>query len=234
MNIFETKNFENQQSLLVYLKKIDSNYKQRMSSIDLFNIDTIFEWNENKKFYFASLLYHIRGHFIDFMWYLANFTPDPTIKKIILDNISEEIGSNTIISHEMLYNNFAQECGVNIHEEILQQKHYEPFIREFNTQHLQWIHDHDVDMGVSAFAAYERLDNIDYLFLLNLVNNLSLPSKALSFFNVHMYVKHFDATLDYILPIWQQDSNKIIIACEFIYEHQLHMWQQFSDYMQLC
>ena len=178
------------------LHKADNDYCRRLAAIDLFNYDKTALWSVRQKKIFAAVFYHVRGHFINFMWYVANFATDEQIKKIILQNIHEELGIGTKFSHEKLYEHFAQECGVDIKHELVHETHYLPFAKEFNQGHLCWLTEHDADEQFAAFASYERLDNIDYLYLNKFTGSLNLSSRAKAFFNVHVNVEHFDATLE--------------------------------------
>nr|WP_278043936.1 iron-containing redox enzyme family protein [Legionella nagasakiensis] len=186
-------------------------------------------WDDNRKKYFAAVFYHLRGYFIDFMWYVANFTEDEEIKDIILQNIQEELGTKSRTSHEKLYAQFAEECGVNIHDEIVNKTHYLPFAKEFNQEHLRWLTQHDKHSHLAAFSAYERLDNIDYPLLTEFAYSLDLSEKAMKFFKVHVYVKHFESTQDHLIDIWQTSPKTVREAFNFIYSHQLNMWQTLSN-----
>lgn len=216
-------------SLSDFLHQSDLMYKDSLSTIDLFNPKKTSTWSTFQKSYFAAIFYHLRGHFINFVWYIANFSKDEAVKNIILQNIKEELGSNNRYSHELLYERFANECGVNIHDEIINETHYLPFAKSFNKAHLQWISSHDLHEQLCAFAAYERLDNLDYPLLLNLANSLNLTNPATAFFKVHVNVAHFDSTRDLIQPIWDGTPEKVSNSFNFIYSHQLTMWQEFSD-----
>lgn len=214
-----------------YLKHFDDLYRTSLVQIPLFNPQLTAQFNGEQKKYFAAVFYHLRGHFINFMWYMANFSSSQTIKTLILNNIHEELGVGTLISHEMLYERFATECGVNIHDEIIHQTHYLPFAKQFNQKHIQWLATHSNEEGVAAFSAYERLDNIDYFYLLYLAKSFNLSSKALTFFKVHVHVKHFDATLDMLLPLWEQNPEQLMQSFDFIGNHQLTMWRNLSEVM---
>ncbi|VEG90377.1 iron-containing redox enzyme family protein [Legionella spiritensis] len=216
-------------SLSQFLSKADADYKKSLASIPLFNPQKTRTWNHDQKKYFAAVFYHLRGHFINFMWYVANFSSNEQTKQIIINNIHEELGIGTRFSHELLYERFATQCGVDIHSEIVSETHYTPFAREFNKSHLQWLTCHDEDERIAAFAAYERLDNLDYPDLLELARSLSLPQSALTFFNVHVYVEHFDSTIELLLPIWHDTPEKLKSAFDFIYSHQYKMWRNLSD-----
>ncbi len=212
-----------------FLAQVDQSYKEKLAQIPLFDSQQTANWNLYQKSSFAAIFYHLRGHFINFMWYVANFAPDEATKTIIINNISEELGVNNKFSHEMLYAVFAKENGINIHDEIVNQTHYLPFAQNFNKEHLAWLASHDAESQISAFAAYERLDNIDYPYLTACVASLNTSDKGITFFKVHSYVEHFSATIEKLLPIWNDNSIKIKEAFDFIYTHQLRMWQQLSD-----
>src|SRR6187397_1017655 len=85
-----------------FLLKSDLDYQQSLSSISLFDPKMTREWNNRQKQYFASIFYHLRGHFINFAWYIANFSTNEHTKNIIVNNIQEELGGNRF-SHELLY-----------------------------------------------------------------------------------------------------------------------------------
>ena len=212
-----------------FLATVDNNYRQQLLTIDLFNDVKTAALNPMQKKKFAAVFYHIRGHFIDFMWYIANFTPDADVKEIILQNIQEEMGIGSLVSHEKLYERFAKACGVDIHHELVHQTYFLPFAKEFNKEHLRWLSEHDADEQFVALASYERLDNIDYVYLDQFANSLNLPQQAKTFFKVHIHVQHFNSTLEKLLPIWKATPKKVVDAFDFIYSHQYRMWQQLSD-----
>jgi pyrroloquinoline quinone (PQQ) biosynthesis protein C len=212
-----------------FLSKADIDYRQQLTTLDLFKPEKTAAFSTLQKTYFAAVFYHIRGHFIDFMWYVANFTTDKQIKKIVLENIMEELGTENKISHEKLYELFAKECGVTIKDELINERFYLPFAREFNKTHLRWLTEHDTHEQFAAFSAYERLDNIDYSYLHQFVLSLNVSPKAMTFFKVHVHVQHFDSTLERLLPIWSISPEKVKVALNFIYSHQYSMWRQLSD-----
>ncbi|KTC96069.1 iron-containing redox enzyme family protein [Legionella erythra] len=215
-------------SLQAFLAHSDSMYRASLDTIPLFDADQTQHWTRQQKQYFAATFYHLRGHFINFMWYMANFSSNEHIKLAILNNIHEEIGTGTRFSHEMLYDRFATECQVNIHEEMLSETFYLPFAREFNKKHLQWLTSHSEEERIAAFAAYERLDNLDYPLLVNLAKSLQISQQGMAFFNVHVHVTHFDSVLDLLLPLWEAEQHKVKAAFEFIYTHQRQMWSNLS------
>lgn len=219
------------ESLHHFLHQVDLEYQQSLASIPLFKPQNTGAWNKEQKKTFASVFYHLRGHFINFIWYIANFSKSEQIKKIILDNIHEELGVGACFSHEMLYERFAKECDVNIHDEIINETNYVPFARNFNKSHMQWLSIHDEDERISAFAAYERLDNLDYPHLEKLADSIHLTPHAKTFFRVHTHVTHFDSTLDLILPLWEKNPDKVVKSFDYIYTHQQQMWNNLSHYM---
>ncbi len=212
-----------------FLAQADDEYRKKLSTIPLFNAVKTATWDANQKRMFAAIFYHLRGHFINFMWFIANFSADSLSKSIILDNINEEFGTENRLSHEQLYANFAEEYGVDIHDEIVNETHYLPFARRFNKGHLAWLAAHDAEAQIAAFAAYERLDNIDYIYLSECALSIKTSPKGMMFFKVHTHVEHFSSVLEKLEPIWKLRSDKIKEAFAFIYSHQIEMWQTLSD-----
>ncbi|ASQ46025.1 iron-containing redox enzyme family protein [Legionella clemsonensis] len=211
-----------------FLSDIDRNYRQQMQQNSLFDKTQTSCLTSKQKRFFAGLFYHLRGHFINFMWYVANFANDDYTKTIILENIQEELGLKNRVSHEKLYEIFAKECDLDIHDEIVNETHYLPFAKAFNTGHLHWLSTHDANERLAAFAAYERLDNIDYFYLTEFAKSLHLPKVATAFFNVHMHVEHFEPVVEKLTPIWLTSEEKVRDAFHFIYSHQRQMWEELS------
>ncbi len=180
---------------------------------------------------FASVFYHIRGYFIGFMWYIANFTDNEEVKTIIVDNIREELGTNNRVSHEQLYAEFANCCGVDVQDEIINKTNYLPFVKQYNKDHIVWLQAHNNNCRLAAFAAYERLDNIDYEYLYKLSEAMKLSKSAKTFFKVHTLVEHFEPTITLLEKKWVENPNEVKEAFDFIYSHQLNMWQQLSNYL---
>ena len=214
--------------LTSYLTAVDEQYNQSMKSLKLFHAESRKAWSSKEIRQFAAMFYHIRGYFIDFMWYLANFNSNKCFKQIILDNIGEEIGINAPFSHEQLYAQFAAHCGVDIHDEILNRTNYPDFAKIYNQKHIEWLQTHCDIAQIAAFAAYERLDNIDYSYLYQLGRCLNLPSEALTFFKVHTHVEHFGPVFPLLEEHWSTHENEIKSGFEFIYSHQLKMWHHLS------
>lgn len=218
-----------QTEMMEFINQIDSEYHNKLHALDLFNPDLTKQWDADVKKQFAGQLYHIRGYFIHFMWYLANFNSNKTFKQIILDNIGEEVGINEKLSHEQLYAQFAEDCGVDVQDEILHQTNYSDFARTYNHQHIEWLSAHSETAQIAAFAAYERLDNIDYVYLYRLGQSLNLPAKALLFFKIHTHVEHFGPVLPILETKWVEHAEEIKMGFEFIYSHQYNMWANFSN-----
>jgi pyrroloquinoline quinone (PQQ) biosynthesis protein C len=212
-----------------FLNQLDQEYRSQLTQLSLFNPEKTAKWNQNQLRLFAGVFYHIRGYFINFMWHMANFSSDKGIKQLILDNIAEEIGLNAQYSHEMLYARFAKECGIDIQDEIINQTHHMPFVKAFNHEHLRWLAEQNAKDHIAAFSAYERLDNIDYVYLAAFGESLSFSQHDLAFFNVHIHVKHFESTTDKLITLWEHNPTKVKEAFHFIYHHQLTMWQQLSN-----
>jgi pyrroloquinoline quinone (PQQ) biosynthesis protein C len=202
-----------------------------MGSLVLFRPEVTGIWSLLDKQRFASVFYHIRGYFIDFMWFIANFTESDEVKTIIMDNMREELGANGKLSHEQLYANFASSCGVDIQDEIINKTNYLPFAKQYNKDHMVWLQQHNNSSRLAAFAAYERLDNIDYDYLYKLSDAMQLSEQARVFFKVHTLVEHFEPTIDLLEARWVENPSEIQEAFDFIYNHQLNMWQQLSDYL---
>lgn len=213
--------------LLEFLKKWDLDYKIALNKIPLFNLQLENNWSREQKIRFVKIFYHIRGHFSNFLWYLGNHAPSHREKLIILQNIAEEFG-NEGQSHEQLYFDFAASLGVDLKEEICTEDNYLPFAREFNSCHLNWLNTHDWECCLAAFSAYERLDNMDYAALLELVVTLGVPKKGQVFFWVHNQATHFDQLSDDVIKIWNISNEKIMQGFNFISQLQLQMWKTFS------
>ena len=210
-----------------YLNQFDKEQTEAYRRIPLFNSPDL---TKDQQRYFAKVFYHLRAHFNDFVWYMANFAPDERSKRVILDNIQEEFGGNGK-SHEALYFDFARALDVSLTDELLSRPNYLDFAREFNQGHRQFLAAHDWESRVAAFCAYERLDNIDYRFLERLVRGFGLSGDALRFFTVHTGVEHYGAAKDGLglKTIWQQNPGKVREGFSFIGSHQAQMLRDLSD-----
>ena len=58
--------------------------------------------------------------------------------------------------------------GIDISDEVTNPLYYLPFLRKFNEGHVEFLRGNLWEGCLGAFAAYERLDNIDYTNFLNL------------------------------------------------------------------
>lgn len=225
------------QTLRDFLKSWDPNYNRATQAIALFDRTKLLKWTPEQKKFFARTLYHSRGHFYKFLWYLGSKAPSKECKEIVLDNIRDEFGIGTDgvnrSSHEELYWRFAKAVGLDtnaiIHEEILGEATNLPFIREFNQGHLDYILTRLWDDVWAAFSAYERLDNLDYENLYHLAVRLGISGKALVFYEVHREVEHYEAATPLLEEIWKRNPDAVRRGFHFIGDHQLKMWKQMSD-----
>lgn len=216
-----------------FLADWDEKAEVSNASIALFDNELAKGLSENQKQAFVRCFYHLRGHFHDFLWYLGNTAETAEDKKVIVANIMEEFGGGRL-SHEMLYFRFAKEFGVDIErEEVVQEKTNLEFARHFNKGHIEWLVEHRWEQRVAMFAAYERLDNIDYSTLMEFAQNIGTSGEGLEFFRVHTKVQHFEAAYQRmgLQEMWKSDSSSVVDAFEFIREHQGEMWRSLSDYV---
>ncbi|MFA6038474.1 MAG: iron-containing redox enzyme family protein [Legionellales bacterium] len=235
MSINTTQAAETQQyleanpELLEFLKEWDEYYRQRVTQISIFNYKKTSQWTLDQKSHFIKVFYHCRGHFHELLWFIASYAPDKAAKDIIIANIVDEIGENGF-SHEKLFGMTAQAVGVDITKEYINHDTYLPFAKAFNQGHLQWLNDHNWDGKMSAFAALERLDNVDYVKGKELAESLGLKGKELTFFNVHIHVDHFgDVLKGALIDIWNRDPAIVKEAFYFIADHQMKMWNDLSN-----
>ena len=207
----------------------DQNYQDQAKQIALFNSNLTSQWNQEQRTYFVKLLYHQRAHFDDVLWYMGNFSPDAATKEMVLNNIRDEFGKNGR-SHEKLYLDFAKNMGVDLTYELIEEKFYLPFLREYNHGHLRWLRDHNPFECLVAFAAIERLDNLDYTNLKTVVESFNLENVDLLFFKVHMYVKHFEEVEGAQFNVlWENNSEMVKRVFNFIGNYQLDIWKKISD-----
>lgn len=217
----------------IYLQKFlvdwDNNYQKKISNIDIFNYSLTKNWNKEQCQFFIKILYHIRGHFDSFLWYMGNFAPNNKTKQMILKNVHDEFGMNGL-SHEQLYFQFANYFDVDLTYELIEETFYSNFAKEYIKNQLLWLRNNDWDHRLAAFAAIERLDNVDYLNLRNIAKSIGANGKALTFFNVHISADHFEGILlAAFQDLWQE---KPLIAQEvfnFISDFQTSMWKNLSD-----
>lgn len=203
-------------------------YNTKMDTVDLFDPNWTQSWTFEQKAFFARAFYHVRGHCNDFFWFVANHTNDIRVKNVILENTEEEYGK-ALRSHEQLYLKFAQEFHFDLKDELVNKTTNLPFIADFNKGHIEWLVNHEPDYHFAAFSAYEKLDNPDYNYLYNLAVSISANKNNLTFFDVHRYVEHFEATSEVLNEIWDKNSNIVYEAFEFIGNHQLKMWNNLGE-----
>ncbi len=181
-----------------------------------------------QKKYFVKLFWHARAYFINFLWFLGNYAPGASQKEKVLAHIIDEFGADTL-SHDQLYLNFAKNLNVDLKNEILQQSSYLPFLKTYNQKHLSWLYAHDWESRLCSFAAYERLDNIDYADLLKLVKAWKIPRRGRVFFEIHARAEHYTMVNEGdVERIWKKNPKKVKEAFLFIGHHQLSMWRQLS------
>lgn len=221
-NLINREQFNGLDEFIAFL---DADYREKIKMNSLFNTTKTKHWSSDQRAFFCKVFYHLRGHFHDFLWLMGNFAPSLEVKNIFLKNIGEEFGG-TRRSHELLYFDFANALNVDIPKEIISEEHYLEFARAFNREHIRWLLEHSWNEKFSAFAAYERLDNVDYPQLLELANSFSLSKDALLFFKVHTKVEHYDAAEGLLKTIWDTEPQSVISGFTFIYGHQITMWQQ--------
>ena len=213
-----------------YLDNWDKNYRAAVEKLPVFNNPKVVaEWPLARKKFFVKLLYHARGHFSDFLWYMGNVAPSKKEKDLVLHNFSEEFGGHAP-SHEQLYFYFAKELGVSP-EILMSDDFYLGFLKEFNKGHLDWLRSNGWEGCLAAYSAYERLDNLDYKNLLTIAQNMKLTTKGLVFFKVHYEAEHFDVTESAINAIWETHKPQVIASFDFIANHQIAMWTKFAEYL---
>jgi hypothetical protein len=211
-----------------FLTSWDQAYQEKLNGIDLFKRELTSEWSKTQKQFFAKVLYHQRGHFSDVLWYMGNFAPNAKAKEMVLENIRDEFGKQGM-SHESLYFDFAKSLGVDLTYELIEEKMYLPFLREYNQGHLRWLRENDWDHRLAAFAALERLDNLDYVNLRNVAISLGASKRDLVFFNVHIHVTHYDAVESIFSELWSTKPDVVMSAFNFIGDYQVNIWKRISD-----
>jgi len=225
------------QAMQDFLRLWDHDYARAAQAIALFDQTKPLEWTPAQQEFFARALYHSRGHFYKFLWYLGSISPSKECKEVILANIKDEFGicadGVSRFSHEQLYWNFAEAVGLDkntlIREEVLAEATNLPFIREFNEGHLDYILTQPWNYVWAAFSAYERLDNLDYENLYRLAVRLGVSGKALVFYEVHREVEHYEAATPLLEEIWRRNPDAVRGGFEFIASHQIKVWQRMSD-----
>jgi hypothetical protein len=97
---------------------------------------------------------------------------------------------------------------------------------------LRWLREHDWDHRITAFAAIERLDNLDYPALKDVALSVGTENKAMVFFNVHIHVTHYDTIEKSSFGrLWEDKSNVVENVFNFIADYYLETWRSISDYV---
>lgn len=214
-----------------YLIQWESQYMSSLAEIDLFKIEVSENFTKKQIEFFVRTFYHVRGHFYKFLWCLGNNAPTKKAKKLVLDNFNEEFSEDNP-SHETLYQIFAHSINpkIDIAEEFIKEEYYFDFIREYNTEHIRMLLAHPWSYKISAFSAYERLDNTDYSSLLKMVDSFNLNASINTiFFKIHANAKHFDMLYCDLTKVWIEEKDSMKEAFTFIAEHQLSMWKLLSN-----
>jgi hypothetical protein len=215
-------------SLDSFLEGWDREYNRKTQQIALFQPELTSNWSEKQKHLFASVFYHIRGRFHDFLWYVGSHADDKETKDIILKNIAEEFNGSAR-SHEQLYIDFASSVGADVKNFLVDDKYYMQFAKRFNENHLKWLNEHNPDYQFAALSAYERLDNIDYTLLHILAKSLNVSNRGQIFFKVHSVVEHFGPTYNKLVDIWEESRSIVEESFAFIGDNQLEMWKNLSE-----
>lgn len=215
-------------SLNSFVEQWADHYQDELKNVKLFQEPFVKALSLKQKQYFIKIFYHARGHFHDFLWFIGNNATDKITKQMILDNIAEEFNYSAS-SHEQMYFEFAKSFNVDIFEEITEEKNYIQSIKDFNHEHIRWLSKNSNNSRISALAAYEKLDNIDYRNLYDMAVNLETNNKGLVFFKVHKQVQHFEPWLGLLTDIWSINAEQVKNAFKFIGEHQLTMWNNISS-----
>ena len=120
---------------------------------------------------------------------------------------------------------------MDLRDELINQTSYLDFAKEFNRRHIEFLVQNDWDHQVAAFAAYERLDNVDYMDLMKLAQNMGASDDSLLFFIVHSEVTHYETAKDRLSleNIWTNNSEAVQKGFSFIHEHQKKMWTDLSN-----
>lgn len=214
-----------------FLEKWDTVYQAALRTILLFNSSETAKWSKEQQQLFIKLLYHQRGHFDDILWCVGNFAPDAQSKEMVVKNIREEFGGYAP-SHEKLYLDFAKSHGVDLTYEMIDETMYLPFLRTFNKELLRWLRTHDWDHCITAFAAIERLDNLDYPALKGVAESIETHDKDMIFFNVHIHVTHYDIIEQSgFADLWKRRPEIVESVFQFIADYYLDTWRHISDYV---
>lgn len=211
-----------------FIQEWEYNYKMQMAEIQIFNPQFVSSWSNKQKRYFIKLLYHQRAHFHDILWIMGNSAPNNLERKLILENIYDEFGKYGR-SHEDLYMDFAKSFGIDLSDEIIDEKYYLNFLREYNKGHMKWLKSKDWEHKIAGFAAIERFDNIDYTSLYQTAIAMGAKHEGLNFFLAHMYVDHFDNLKNGTFMSLCYNKPEIIRSTfNELGKYQLDIWKKIS------
>ena len=83
---------------------------------------------------------------------------------------------------------------------------------------------HDWPHRLAAFAAIERLDNVDYISLKGIAESFKVSNKALFFFNVHINADHFQGILATAFrDLWEKNERLAKEVFDFVADYQLNI-----------
>jgi len=214
--------------LLAFLQSWDATMAAEAAKIPIFRPELVKSWSAAQRQTFVQLLYHQRAHFHDVLWLMASSAPDSESREVILANIHEEVGKFGR-SHESLYQDFAQDHGIDLSVEFVEEEFYEPFLRDYNRGHLRWLVAAPWLKRLVGFAVIERLDNVDYKSLLETARAMGTSPEALKFFKVHVAVQHFDAVgLEKLSSIWEASRPMVQEVFAELGAYQLEIWRKLA------
>lgn len=219
--------------LINYVDSIINSYSDKVKKLPFFAEDFATSLTPEQKKMFIKIFYHARGKFHDFLWYVGSNTQNAKVKKLVLQNISEEFNGSAA-SHEEMYMHFANQFNVDLTKEFFENKYYIKSIRDFNDNHISYLVNNDDNHRIAALSAYEKLDNIDYPFLLEFASQMGAKRKALIFFKVHALVEHFEATKETLESVWEKDAEAVKKSFEFITNNQLYLWDSLFKELHTC
>ena len=215
-------------NLTSYIGSTINSYSDKVKKLPLFDDDFTRSLTLKQKKLFIKIFYHARGKFHDFLWYVGSNTQNAKVKKIVIQNISEEFNGSAA-SHEEMYMHFANYFNVDLTKEFSINKYYIKSVQDFNNNHIDYLVNHSDDYRIAAFSAYEKLDNVDYPFLLKFASNIGAQGRALIFFKVHAVVEHFESTRDVLENIWEKNSYAVKKSFEFITNNQIFLWNSLFN-----
>jgi len=209
-----------------FIYKWDQSMKKSYASMRLLGSDPVILSAEQMA-KFALVFFHVRSHFAPFLWYVGSRVTCREMIHAICNNVKDEFGVQ--ISHDQLYERFAESVGADVSLEPAYERYYLDFAKRFNRGHLEWMVTKAEAAIAGAFAAYERLDNIEYPLLLDFASRHKVPKDGLAFFAVHARVTHYDDVKQSLKGYWNQDNEGVKSGFCFIREHQLEMWRHLEN-----